>query len=822
MQRKAEHKAGDKTTPKQVASTKTSGVSRDDPFALQILSLHQTVGNRAVQRLFDSGGVQAKLSIGRSDDIFEKEADRAADEVMRMSGPQVQRKGADTIRSETVGGITPRVQRQSAPSKQAKPSATGNAAITTKAAERTIGDIGDAYDWEKGWWYSRNTQLSGWRSKPKDWEKNQGANPPSGEGVVNWGSGQYTCNLFVYDVLYDAGYTPPMHSNGHYYDAVETYKLKGGLEDYFQIILEPDEVLPGDVMATGGHVEIVTSNIKADGSFRAIGAHEDGAYETEKTYHKGLRFFRVKAAANAEESEAKAVPVQPKAEGAAPQAAPGFEPAVNALRGGGAPLSQDVRTFFETRFGRDFAGVRIHTDARANQLARSINARAFTRGEDIVFGSGEYTPASPGGKRLLGHELAHVLQQSPGIRRTPNNTVTAPSLTNRRFIGDRILNKILLGRIARLSTRHNGRRGAVAKVQHALVDLGIELPMHQADGRYGDETEDAISQFRTRYGPSAGKYLDGSTLAVLDKTAPKPGGQQRHTVDYDRLLADGRLDVTVGIGATDEVVYRQLPGRRKKYKKTKQAAEVLMAKRFRAWMRKQGFSLELLGLAGNQYWKTTRTLAWTSADGSRKSRKVDIWINLIVPHRGAAAAFKEGLSQGEITLYSGHARYGSGPDFDAKKSPLENFRIGIDTALKAAGRRTNVAKARRHGVAIDQEHDLLDMVRDKRFDPKRYRVLFFNACTSLAYLDEIRQHIGGTGTTDVIATRRPSMFTILESKVGLEEVQRFLEGILAIESVESIVKGLNDIQRGRHKGSNRFPRGGIFSSSGMVDNPKAP
>ena len=259
------------------------------------------------------------------------------------------------------------------------------------------------------------------------------------------------------------------------------------------------------------------------------------------------------------------------------------------------------------------------------------------------------------------------------------------------------------------------------------------------------------------------------------------------------------------------------------YESTERPVEDLEAERFRAWMTSHGFALELLGWAGNEHWKATRAITWTGADGSQHTREVDIWINLVVPAAGAAREFRQGLSADEITIYSGHARYGSGPDFDAKDTAAENFRIGIDRAMSAAGRRTRVDVARRHGVAVDEEHDLMDMVNSGNFDADRYRVLFFNACTSLAYLDEIREQVGGTQNVDVVATRRPSMFTTLESGVAVTEVQRFLEGILAAESVESVIAGLDEAQRQMHQGSGeRFPRRGIFSSSGMGDNPRVP
>ena len=82
------------------------------------------------------------------------------------------------------------------------------------------------------------------------------------------------------------------------------------------------------------------------------------------------------------------------------------------LRSPGNPLPPASRAFFESGFGHDFAKVRIHTDARASDSARNVNARAYTVGRDIVFGRGEYDPQSSAGRHLLAHELAHVVQQS--------------------------------------------------------------------------------------------------------------------------------------------------------------------------------------------------------------------------------------------------------------------------------------------------------------------------------------------------------------------------------------------------------------------------
>ena len=81
------------------------------------------------------------------------------------------------------------------------------------------------------------------------------------------------------------------------------------------------------------------------------------------------------------------------------------------LRSPGQPLDSATRDFMEPRFGHDFGGVRVHTDAKAAESARSVNALAYTVERDIVFGAYQYQPGTRDGQHLLVHELAHVVQQ---------------------------------------------------------------------------------------------------------------------------------------------------------------------------------------------------------------------------------------------------------------------------------------------------------------------------------------------------------------------------------------------------------------------------
>jgi len=96
--------------------------------------------------------------------------------------------------------------------------------------------------------------------------------------------------------------------------------------------------------------------------------------------------------------------------------------------GAGQQLEERTRAFFEPRFGHDFSRVRVHTDSHAVDTARGVRARAYTIGRDIVFGSGEYAPATMEGKRLLAHELTHVVQQEsvPAAGQRPHRSAMVP------------------------------------------------------------------------------------------------------------------------------------------------------------------------------------------------------------------------------------------------------------------------------------------------------------------------------------------------------------------------------------------------------------
>jgi hypothetical protein len=102
------------------------------------------------------------------------------------------------------------------------------------------------------------------------------------------------------------------------------------------------------------------------------------------------------------------------------------------LRSCGQPLDGATRAFMEPRFGRDFSQVRVHSNAAAQQSARDVNAQAYTLGRNIVFAAGRFAPATHEGRRLIAHELAHVMQQDSAqagkIDGVSDSTVREPRL----------------------------------------------------------------------------------------------------------------------------------------------------------------------------------------------------------------------------------------------------------------------------------------------------------------------------------------------------------------------------------------------------------
>ncbi len=100
--------------------------------------------------------------------------------------------------------------------------------------------------------------------------------------------------------------------------------------------------------------------------------------------------------------------------------------AIHGARGAGHELQADIAAQAGQAMGQDFSDVHVHTDAQSDQLSRQLGATAFTTGNDLFFRAGAYDPAGQSGRRLIAHELTHVVQQG----------ATAPAVQGKMAVND--------------------------------------------------------------------------------------------------------------------------------------------------------------------------------------------------------------------------------------------------------------------------------------------------------------------------------------------------------------------------------------------------
>lgn len=184
-----------------------------------------------------------------------------------------------------------------------------------------------------------------------------------------------------------------------------------------------------------------------------------------------------------EEDELQMKPLLQRKGGRAVAASGDLESAIHQSHGGGQPLADSIREPMEQEFGGvDFHGVKVHTDAKSDQLNRSIQAKAFTTGQDIFFRKGAYEPGSRGGQELIAHELTHVVQQAG-----PNGISRNPSVNSLNVATSQFKNSDPASLIQR-------------KVTLEFSDEGLPLTTEIADIKV-DRPSNPLTQYTDKYGP---------------------------------------------------------------------------------------------------------------------------------------------------------------------------------------------------------------------------------------------------------------------------------------------------------------------------------
>ncbi len=204
---------------------------------------------------------------------------------------------------------------------------------------------------------------------------------------------------------------------------------------------------------------------------------------------------------------------------------------INSINGKGNQLSADTNAFFSSRLGYDFSDVKIHTDKEAADSAKELNAKAYTVQNNIVFNEGQFNTNTTEGKKLMAHELAHVVQQGSSKKekeQTVNNNLGSHAN------GSAIQRMPLLNAAAeKAAIAHNRKLFDNKSVMIIQLITGSKV-----DGDMGPLTAESVAGFQTTNGLAPNGKVDDATLDALF-TNRVTLGRQEHAiqlvVDYNNF-----------------------------------------------------------------------------------------------------------------------------------------------------------------------------------------------------------------------------------------------------------------------------------------------
>ena len=221
-------------------------------------------------------------------------------------------------------------------------------------------------------------------------------------------------------------------------------------------------------------------------------------------------------------------------------AASDVEADINSWTAGGQPLSENIRSLFEPQFNHDFGSVRIHAGSQASEYAQALGAQAFTIGQDIFFGSGQYAPGRTTGQRLLAHELTHVIQQgyaSDSMSSLDNSDFGEDYATNSTG-NESIQRKVIMSpdvdQPDEPEIAHPMAQNAVRNIrsrlnEHILIDMwGGDC---RDNNKNGSVDSDDNSERNSNFGEHIGRTMNGFNT-VDNWICPGEGGAQIITRDF--------------------------------------------------------------------------------------------------------------------------------------------------------------------------------------------------------------------------------------------------------------------------------------------------
>ena len=350
----------------------------------------------------------------------------------------------------------------------------------------------------------------------------------------------------------------------------------------------------------------------------------------------------------------------------------------------------------------------------------------------------------------------------------------------------------------------------VRQVQESLDALGFKLPVHGADGDFGGETVHAVKAFQLEVGLPETGTVDSATLEALRAVAPPPGQVLERAPDYGALYEDGRLDMTIAIGYDEGGA---APGETLEVMRGLQAQgyQVIQPEAMTPDERAE------LGLTPQRYTPGATYMHHRFEDPST-GQPVDAVVRLITPDSASDPAsvrgmFENALEHDEVVVYSGHARYGTGPDFDDIHSGEGNFVINEE--------------GNPPGHPDRPPSYLQDAVRGRDSDltatgsPGKYQLLYFSACSTENYLPNLRSRFPGrdNSNTDIVATTIPTWVA-----TGSDHALGFVTGVTSRQSMNAIGDTINGNERAQSvafgvTGRKLRTNDGTIRESGFLDNP---